>query len=90
MPIILKTDEVSSMLDMKKGIEITEQVLQELSRGHAKVHAPYHLAVPNGAIRVVSAALEETGTVGLRYGRFRHRYQCRQGCNLWSKINTEI
>ncbi len=68
MPIILKTDEVSSMLDMKKGIEITEQVLQELSRGHAKVHAPYHLAVPNGAIRVVSAALEETGTVGLRYG----------------------
>jgi ornithine cyclodeaminase len=68
MPLLLKTDEIASMLDMKKGIEITEQVLQELSRGQARVHAPYHLGVPNGAIRVVSASLLETGTVGLRYG----------------------
>jgi len=68
MPIILRADEVAGMLDMHKGIEITEQVLQELARGNAKVHAPYHLGVPNGAIRVVSAALHESGTVGLRYG----------------------
>ncbi len=68
MPILLKADDLAPMLDMPKAIEITEQVLQELSRGNAKVHAPYHLNVPNGAIRVVSAALQETGTVGLRYG----------------------
>jgi ornithine cyclodeaminase/alanine dehydrogenase-like protein (mu-crystallin family) len=68
MPIILKADDLAPMLDMPKAIELTEQVLQELSRGNAKVHAPYHLGVPNGAIRVVSAALQETGTVGLRYG----------------------
>lgn len=68
MPIILKADDLAPMLDMPKAIGLTEQVLQELSRGNAKVHAPYHLGVPNGAIRVVSAALQETGTVGLRYG----------------------
>ncbi len=68
MPIILRADDLAPMLDMAKAIELTEQVLQELSRGNAKVHAPYHLNVPNGAIRVVSAALQETGMVGLRYG----------------------
>ena len=68
MPLILKSSELAPLLDMKKAIELTEQVLLEQSRDQVKVHAPYHLPVEGGALRVVSAALQGSEKMGLRFG----------------------
>jgi alanine dehydrogenase len=68
MPIILKADDIASFIDMDKAIELTEAVVKEMHAGQTAVHPPYHLNVPGGALRVVSAALKDSQVMGLRFG----------------------
>lgn len=68
MTLLLKASEVTPLIDMKKAIAITEDALAEQSRGKVAVHPPYHLPVPEGALRVVSGVLLDTGRMGIRFG----------------------
>lgn len=68
MPLVLQAAEVAPLLDLPKAIELTEDALREQARGSAGLHAPYHLDVPAGALRVVSGALIESEWMGVRVG----------------------
>lgn len=69
MTLLLKSDEIAPLLDLPKAIALTEDVLAEQSRGAVGGHAPFHLHVEDGgALRVVSGALLETQTMGVRLG----------------------
>ncbi len=68
MTLILKSSELAPLIGMDKAIELTEEAVLEMARGEVSVHAPYHLAVDGGALRVVSAALRGSGRMGLRFG----------------------
>lgn len=68
MVLLLRADEVAPLLDLPKAIELTENALAEHGRGRTSTHAPFHLNVPGGALRVVSGALLDTGRMGLRSG----------------------
>lgn len=68
MPLVLQAAEVAPLLDLPKAIELTEDALREQSRGAASLHAPYHLDVPAGALRVVSGALLDSKWMGVRCG----------------------
>src|SRR5271170_7009352 len=65
---MLTASEVGPLLDLKKAIALTEDVFAELGRGQVDIHSPYHLFVQEGALRVVSGALRESGYMGLRSG----------------------
>ena len=68
MPLVLKSSELVSLIDMDKAIELIEEVVLEMTRDEVSVHAPYHLPVEGGALRVVSAALRGSARMGLRFG----------------------
>jgi len=68
MTLLLKATEVAPLIDMAQAITLTEDALKEQSRGKVAVHAPYHLPVPDGALRVVSGVLLDTGRMGIRFG----------------------
>ncbi|MGH7088175.1 MAG: hypothetical protein ACREFQ_04685 [Stellaceae bacterium] len=68
MPLILKAEELAPLLDMHRAVALTEAVFREQAEGALEVHAPYHLHVEGGALRVVSAALKGSGRMGLRFG----------------------
>ena len=68
MTLLLKATEVTPLIDMAQAIALTEDALREQSRGRVAVHAPYHLPVPEGALRVVSGVLLDTGRMGIRFG----------------------
>jgi len=68
MPLVLRATEVAPLLDMPRAIALTEDVLSEQARGRVAVHAPYHLPVENGALRVVSGVLLDSHRMGLRCG----------------------
>lgn len=66
MVLVLKAAEVAPLIDMTRAIALTEQVFAEFGRQKVSVHAPFHLNVENGALRVVSGALMDTGRMGVR------------------------
>ncbi|MGH7088486.1 MAG: ornithine cyclodeaminase family protein, partial [Stellaceae bacterium] len=68
MALLLTHDDVKPLLDLERAIAVTEQVFHEYGRGEVDVHAPYHLLVREGALRVVSGALKESRRMGLRCG----------------------
>ncbi len=68
MPLILTAQEVEPLLDMRQAVALTEAVFREQAANTIAVHAPYHLHVEKGALRVVSAALNGSGHMGLRFG----------------------
>lgn len=68
MPLILKTQELAPLLDMAQAVALTETTFREQAEGALEVHAPYHLHVEGGALRVVSAALNGSRRMGLRFG----------------------
>jgi alanine dehydrogenase len=68
MTLMLKASEVGPLLDMAKAIALTEDVFAEHGRGQVEIHSPYHLFVRDGALRVVSGALRESGYMGVRCG----------------------
>jgi ornithine cyclodeaminase/alanine dehydrogenase-like protein (mu-crystallin family) len=68
MTLLLKVSEVTPLIDMAQAIKITEDALLEQARGQVAVHAPYHLPVPDGALRVVSGVLLGSERMGIRFG----------------------
>lgn len=66
MVLILSAAEVEPLLDMAKAVSLTEDVFAEFGRGRVSVHAPFHLNVDKGALRVVSGALMDTARMGVR------------------------
>ena len=68
MTLLLTAAEVRPLLDMAKAISLTEDVFAEFGRAKVDVHAPFHLFVPGGALRVVAGALQETERMGVRIG----------------------
>ena len=68
MTLMLKASDVGPLLDMTKAIALTEDVFAEYGRGQVDVHSPYHLFVKEGALRVVSGALRDSGWMGVRCG----------------------
>lgn len=68
MALLLSKDEVAPLLDLKTAIAVTEEVFREYGQGDVNVHAPYHLYVPQGALRVVSGALKASERMGVRCG----------------------
>jgi ornithine cyclodeaminase len=68
MPLVLKASEVVKMIDMAQAIAVTEDALAEQARGKVAVHAPFHLPVPGGALRVVSGVLLDSERMGVRFG----------------------
>ena len=69
MALLLRADEIEPLLDLSKAILLTEEVLSEHANGSVDTHAPFHLIVEDGgAFRVVSGALLETKTMGVRVG----------------------
>jgi ornithine cyclodeaminase/alanine dehydrogenase-like protein (mu-crystallin family) len=68
MTLLLKVNEVISLIDLNQAIKITENVLVEQTRGRVGVHPPYHLDVPGGALRVVSGVLLDSERMGIRVG----------------------
>lgn len=68
MPLILKAQELAPLLDMEQAVSLTEAVFREQAENALEVHAPYHLHIEGGALRVVSAALKASRRMGLRFG----------------------
>ena len=69
MPLILSREEVGSLLDLSKAIELTEEAFAQQANGQVVAHAPYHLPVGGtAALRVVSGALLGSRRVGVRLG----------------------
>jgi ornithine cyclodeaminase len=68
MPLVLKASEVVRLIDMAQAIKVTEAALAEQARGQVAVHAPFHLPVPDGALRVVSGVLLGSQRMGVRFG----------------------
>ena len=68
MTLLLTAAEVGPLLDLAKAISLTEDVFAEFGRGKVDVHAPFHLWVPGGALRVVAGALQESKHMGVRVG----------------------
>jgi ornithine cyclodeaminase/alanine dehydrogenase-like protein (mu-crystallin family) len=68
MTLLLTAAEVRPLLDWAKAISLTEEVFAEFGRGKVDVHAPFHLWVQGGALRVVAGALQESKHMGVRLG----------------------
>ncbi len=69
MTLILSRDEIESLLNLSKAIELTEDAFKQQARGEVVPHAPYHIPVgDHGALRVVSGALLGSRRVGVRLG----------------------
>ena len=68
MTLLLTAAEVRPLLDLAKAISLTEDVFAEFGRGKVDVHAPFHLWVEGGALRVVAGALQESKQMGVRVG----------------------
>jgi alanine dehydrogenase len=68
MTLLLTAAEVRPLLDMAKAISLTEDVFAEFGRGRVDVHAPFHLWVQGGALRVVAGALQDSKHMGVRVG----------------------
>jgi alanine dehydrogenase len=68
MALFLTSAEVRPLLDMAKAIALTEDVFAEQGRGEIDIHAPFHLFVRQGALRVVSGALRGSERMGVRCG----------------------
>lgn len=68
MTLLLTAAEVRPLMDLAKAISLTEDVFAEFGRGKVDVHAPFHLWVTGGALRVVAGALQESKHMGVRVG----------------------
>ena len=69
MTLILNRDEIKSLLDLSKAVELTEDAFKQQANGQVVAHAPYHIPVGgHGALRVVSGALLGSQRVGVRMG----------------------
>lgn len=68
MTLLLTAAEVRPLLDLTKAIALTEDVFAEFGRGKIDVHAPFHLWVTGGALRVVAGALQDSKHMGVRVG----------------------
>lgn len=69
MPLILNREEAEPLLDLLKAIELTEEAYRQQAEGRATARAPYHIHVGgDGAIRVLSGALLDTGAAIVRLG----------------------
>jgi ornithine cyclodeaminase/alanine dehydrogenase-like protein (mu-crystallin family) len=69
MTLILNREEINSLLNLSKAIELTEDAFRQQADGKVVTHAPYHIPVGGrGALRVVSGALLGSRRVGVRLG----------------------
>ncbi|HEY4134864.1 MAG TPA: hypothetical protein VGO34_06580 [Alphaproteobacteria bacterium] len=68
MPLLLRSEDVAPLLDIKGAIKVVEAVFVEQSRGAVAHHGAFHLNVTGGAMRVTSGALHDTGIMGVRTG----------------------
>jgi alanine dehydrogenase len=69
MTLLLSRDEIKSLLNLSKAIELTEDVFKQQANGQVVAHAPYHIPVDDhSALRVVSGALLGSRRVGVRLG----------------------
>jgi len=69
MTLILRRDEIQSLLGLSKAIELTEDAFRQQASGQVVTHTPYHISVGGrGALRVVSGALLGSKRVGVRLG----------------------
>jgi ornithine cyclodeaminase/alanine dehydrogenase-like protein (mu-crystallin family) len=69
MPLLLARDELTPLLDLPKAIELIEEAHRQQAKGQVVPHAPYHIRVgERSGLRVVSGALLERRTVGVRLG----------------------
>jgi alanine dehydrogenase len=69
MTLILSRDEIKSLLNLSKAIELTEDAFKQQANGQVVTHTPYHIPVGGrGALRVVSGALLGSRRVGVRLG----------------------
>ncbi|HXS41087.1 MAG TPA: NAD(P)-binding domain-containing protein [Stellaceae bacterium] len=68
MTLVVKAADAARLIDMAQAIAVTESVLAEQARGQVAVHPPFHLPVPDGALRVVSGVLLESKRMGVRFG----------------------
>jgi len=69
MTLILSRDEIKSLLNLSKAIELTEDAFKQQANGQVVTHTPYHIPVGGrGALRVVSGALLGSRRVGVRMG----------------------
>jgi alanine dehydrogenase len=72
MPLLLSRDEIKSLLNLSKAIELTEAVFREQAEGAIVARAPYHIPVGDDrALRVVSGALLGSRRMGVRLGPSR-------------------
>jgi len=69
MTLILSRDEIKSLLNLSKAIELTEDAFKQQANGQVVTHTPYHIPVGGrGALRVVSGAILGSRRVGVRMG----------------------
>ena len=69
MALILSRDEIKSLLNLSKAIELTEDAFKQQASGQVVPHAPYHIPVDgHSALRVVSGALLGSRRIGVRLG----------------------
>ncbi|HZS00907.1 MAG TPA: NAD(P)-binding domain-containing protein [Chloroflexota bacterium] len=68
MTLLLSQADVEGLLDLPGAMEATRQALREQAAGAVTAVPPRHIAVPRGALRVVSGALIESQRMGVRLG----------------------
>jgi alanine dehydrogenase len=68
MTLLLSQADVEGLLDLTQAMEATRQALREQAAGAVTAIPPRHIAVPRGALRVVSGALIQSQRVGVRLG----------------------
>ena len=69
MPLLLSRDELTPLLDLPKAIELIEGAHRGQAKGSIVPHAPYHIPVgANRGLRVVSGAVLDSRSVGVRLG----------------------
>lgn len=66
MALILTRDEVAGLLDLSKAVDLTFDVLRQQASGDIVASPPKMVAVPQGALRIVSGALLQSQRIGLR------------------------
>jgi len=68
MALVLTRAEVEPLLDLERAIQVTESAFREQAEQSVAALAPRHLAVPGGALRIVSGALLKSRSMGVRVG----------------------
>src|SRR5215210_7820380 len=68
MALLLSSADVSGLLDLPQALEVTRRVLREQAADAVVAVPPRHIAVPHGALRLVSGALVDSQRLGIRVG----------------------